>query len=106
MVWGEHTAATLEPDPWPDPTFGQIVWLAIVFGWESLPVGEDDPTTAWNTLQAWLQERDPQLLFGSETPHPAPVGPLVEALGPAVGPSPGEFVLKLPPCFLGPRVAW
>ena len=94
MARGEHNAATLEPDPWQDPTFGQIVWLATVFGCESFSVGEDDPTTAWNTLQAWWQERDPHMPFGSETPHPAPVGPLVEALGPVVGPSPGEFFLN------------
>ena len=74
VVWGEHTAATLEPDPWQDPTFSQIARLATVFGCESFSVGEDDPTTAWNTLQAWWQERDPQMPFGSKTPHPAPVG--------------------------------
>ena len=94
VVWGEHVATTLEPEPWPNPTFSQVVWLAAVFGCESLTVGEDGLTTVWNTLLAWLQERDPVMPFGATLPHPAPAGPLSESLGPSVGPSPGEFFLN------------
>ena len=76
VVWGEHIATSPDPDPWPDPSFGEVLWLATVFGCEGLTAGEDDPTTVWNTLQAWLREKDPDLPFGVEvhtrgvTPRP------------------------------------